>query len=258
MARQPRLVVPDIALHIVQRGVDRKDCFREDTDRLVYLTLLRDFSAATGCSIHAYCLMTNHVHLLLTPTDASGPATLMYRIGQRYVPYFNRRYGRTGTLWEGRFKSCLVDSARYVLGCYRYIELNPIEAGMVAAPASYPWSSYCGNAGIVETSSSAHTQNMPRSDAILRPAMRRTAASSSRQSTRTFSRRFAPRRSVATRSWTTSSRHIWPFRPRDPCNPVSRAVVPLPHRNGIQSRMILGCEGNSGPGPDLNPVLAPN
>jgi len=147
MARQPRLVVPDIALHIVQRGVDRKDCFREDTDRL---TLLRDFSAATGCSIHAYCLMTNHVHLLLTPTDASGPATLMYRIGQRYVPYFNRRYGRTGTLWEGRFKSCLVDSARYVLGCYRYIELNPIEAGMVAAPASYPWSSYCGNAGIVE------------------------------------------------------------------------------------------------------------
>ena len=150
MARQPRLVVPDIALHVVQRGVDRNDCFREDTDRLVYLTLLRDFSATTGCSIHAYCLMTNHVHLLLTPTAASGPASLMYRIGQRYVPYFNRRYGRTGTLWEGRFKSCLVDSARYVLGCYRYIELNPIEAGMVAAPASYPWSSYCGNAGMAE------------------------------------------------------------------------------------------------------------
>jgi len=150
MARQPRLVVPDIALHIVQRGVDRKDCFREDTDRLVYLTLLRDFSAATGCSIHAYCLMTNHVHLLLTPTDVSGPAKLMYRIGQCYVPYFNRRYGRTGTLWEGRFKSCLVDSARYVVGCYRYIELNPVEAGMVAAPASYPWSSYCGNTGIAE------------------------------------------------------------------------------------------------------------
>src|SRR5207244_9793676 len=95
-------------------------------------------------------LMTNHVHLLLTPTDASGAANLMYRIGQRYVPYFNRRYVRTGTLWEGRFKSCLVDSARYVLGCYRYIECNPIEAGMVAAPASYPWSSYRGNAGIAE------------------------------------------------------------------------------------------------------------
>jgi putative transposase len=148
MARQPRLVVPDIALHIVQRGVDRKDCFQEDTDRLVYLTLLRDCSAATGCSIHAYCLMTNHVHLLLTPRAANAPAKLMYGIGQRYVPYFNRRYGRTGTLWEGRFKSCLVASARYVLGCYRYIELNPVQARMVTAPASYPWSSYRGNAGM--------------------------------------------------------------------------------------------------------------
>ena len=150
MARQPRLVFPGIALHIVQRGVDRRDCFHSDTDRLVYLTLLRDLAAATDCSIHAYCLMTNHVHLLITPADASGPATLMHGIGQRYVPYFNRRHGRTGTLWEGRFKSCLVDTARYVLACYRYIELNPLEAGMVSAPASYPWSSYRGNAGLAE------------------------------------------------------------------------------------------------------------
>jgi len=150
MARQPRLIVPDAALHIVQRGVDRGDCFRHDTDRLVYLALLREFLPLTQCALHAYCLMTNHVHLLLTPLDQLGPSTLMYRIGQHYVPYFNRRHGRTGTLWEGRFKSCLVDSTRYVLGCYRYIERNPVRAGSVGAPAAYPWSSHTGNIGRVE------------------------------------------------------------------------------------------------------------
>jgi putative transposase len=150
MARQPRFVVPDIALHVVQRGVDRDDCFRQDTDRLVYLTLLRDLSAATQCALHAYCLMTNHVHLLLTPREPQAAATLMRKLGQRYVPYFNRRYGRTGTLWEGRFKSCLVDSARYVLGCHRYIEFNPVRAGMVTAPAAYAWSSHRGNIGVVD------------------------------------------------------------------------------------------------------------
>jgi putative transposase len=150
MARQPRLIVPEVALHIVQRGVDREDCFRQEPDRLVYLSLLRDLSAATNCALHAYCLMTNHVHLLLTPRHTQGPATLMRKLGQRYVPYFNRRYARTGTLWEGRFKSCLVDSARYVLGCHRYIELNPVEARMVVAPADYAWSSHRGNIGLVD------------------------------------------------------------------------------------------------------------
>lgn len=150
MARQPRLVVADIALHIVQRGVDREDCFRQDADRLVYLALLRDLCAATQCALNAYCLMTNHVHLLLTPGAPQAPATLMRKLGQRYVPYFNRRYGRTGTLWEGRYKSCLVDSARYVLGCHRYIERNPVRAGMVAAPAAYAWSSHGGNIGLVD------------------------------------------------------------------------------------------------------------
>jgi len=150
MARQPRLIEPGVALHIVQRGVDREDCFRQDADRLVYLTLLRDLSAATQCALHAYCLMTNHVHLLLTPGERQAPATLMRKLGQRYVPYFNRRYARTGTLWEGRFKSCLVDSARYVLGCHRYIERNPVEAGMVATPAAYVWSSHRGNIGLAD------------------------------------------------------------------------------------------------------------
>lgn len=150
MARQPRLVVPDVAVHIVQRGVDRADCFRHDADRLLYLALLGEFLAATHCALHAYCLMTNHVHLLVTPTDERGPSILMYKVGQHYVPYFNRRYGRTGTLWEGRFKSCLVDSAPYVLACHRYIELNPVRARMVAGPGAYVWSSYESNIGKLE------------------------------------------------------------------------------------------------------------
>src|SRR3954468_9233999 len=150
MARQPRLIVPDIALHIVQRGVDRQDCFSDETDRLVYLSLLRELCAETHCAVHAYCLMTNHVHLLLTPAASNAPSVLMRKVGQRYVPYFNRRYERTGTLWEGRFKSCLVESARYVLGCHRYIESNPVRAGMVADVALYRWSSYAANASAAQ------------------------------------------------------------------------------------------------------------
>ena len=150
MARPPRLVVPDIALHVRQRGVDRQDCFRADTDRLVYLSHLRQLLRATRCALHAYCLMTNHVHLLLTPPDEASCGILMRELGQRYVPYFNRRYGRTGTLWEGRFKSCLVDSARYVLGCYHYIEMNPVAARMVPSALAYPWSSYAANVGVLD------------------------------------------------------------------------------------------------------------
>lgn len=147
MPRGPRLIVPDTALHIVQRGHNRQDCFLHDTDYLVYLASLRDLSARTRCALHAYCLMTNHIHLLLTPADAQACAVLMRNLGQRYVQYFNRRYGRRGTLWEGRFKSCLVDSASYVIATYRYVERNPVRAGMVASPSAYPWSSHDGNAG---------------------------------------------------------------------------------------------------------------
>lgn len=150
MPRLARLVLPDVAMHVVQRGHDRRACFREDTDRLVYLIALRDCLVKAACRLHAYCLMTNHVHLLLTPSQADGCATLMRNLGQRYAQYFNRRYARTGTLWEGRPYSCLVDSARYVLGCYRYIESNPMRAGMVDCPAAYKWSSYEGNAGQTE------------------------------------------------------------------------------------------------------------
>jgi putative transposase len=150
MARPERLVIPGVAMHVRHRGVNRQDCFREDIDRVVYLSCLKELAATTGCAIHAYCLMTNHVHFLLTPGDPGACATLMRELGQRYVPYFNRRHGRTGTLWEGRFRSCLVDSPLYVLGCYRYIERNPVEASMVARPESYRWSSYNGNSGLMD------------------------------------------------------------------------------------------------------------
>jgi len=152
MPRQRRFVVPEIALHVRQRGNDGQACFHTEGDRLVYLANLRELCAKTRCALHAYCLMTNHVHLLLTPPDAASCSSLMRDLGQRYVQYFNRRHGRSGTLWEGRYRSCLVDSSRYVLGCYRYIEMNPVRAGMVPTPSDYRWSSYHANTGCLPSS----------------------------------------------------------------------------------------------------------
>jgi putative transposase len=147
MPRQLRFVVPGIAAHITQRGHNGADCFRHDGDYLLYLLHLRELSAKHGCGVHAYCLMTNHVHLLLTPSTPHACTNLMRDLGQRYVQFFNRRYGRIGTLWQGRFFACVAESARYVLGCYRYIERNPVQARMVKSPAAYPWSSYAANTG---------------------------------------------------------------------------------------------------------------
>lgn len=147
MARYSRLVLPGVALHVVQRGNNRGACFRADGDYLTYLAHLRHLSRKYECEVHAYCLMTNHVHLLLTPPGSEACGLLMRDLGRCYVPYFNRRYERSGTLWEGRFKSCLAESARYVLACYRYIELNPVRAGMTADAAGFPWSSHRVNLG---------------------------------------------------------------------------------------------------------------
>jgi putative transposase len=147
MARRPRLVLPAVPLHIIQRGNNRSPCFACEADYLVYLSLARQYAAEAACQVHAYVLMTNHVHLLLSSGGKTGPSVLMRRLGQHYVQYFNRRYARTGTLWEGRFRSCLVDNERYLLICQRYIELNPVRAGMVGAPGEYRWSSYRANAG---------------------------------------------------------------------------------------------------------------
>lgn len=131
-------------------------CFRQESDHLVYLALLRDVAQKTGCAVHAYCLMSNHVHLLLTPNGPGGCAALMHAVAQRYAHYFNRKHQRTGSLWEGRYKSCVIESSRYILACYRYIELNPVRAGIVSHPASYLWSSCPGNTGL-------------RTDALLSP-----------------------------------------------------------------------------------------
>ncbi len=147
MPRQPRLILPGVALHIIQRGNNRGACFVDESDYRLYLLRLRELAFKLECRVHAYCLMTNHVHLLLTPASSDACVALMRDLGQRYVQYFNRRHHRTGTLWEGRFRSCVAESASYALACYRYIELNPVRAGMVDHPSDYPWSSYIGNTG---------------------------------------------------------------------------------------------------------------
>lgn len=147
MPRQLRFVVPGIAAHITQRGHNGADCFRRDNDYLLYLLHLRELSEKHGCAVHAYCLMTNHVHILLTPSSQQACTNLMRDLGQRYVQYFNRQYGRIGTLWQGRYWANIAQSARYVLGCYRYIERNPVQARVVNSPGAYPWSSYAANTG---------------------------------------------------------------------------------------------------------------
>jgi putative transposase len=157
MPRRARLALPGIPWHIIQRGNNRSPCFHCESDYRVYLDVLNEQSRKHGCAIHAYVLMTNHVHLLITPERTDSAALLMKNLGQRYVQYINRTYRRTGTLWEGRFRSCLAQGEQYVLACYRYIELNPVRAGMVEHPAEYPWSSYRANGqGEVNPLISAH------------------------------------------------------------------------------------------------------
>jgi putative transposase len=132
-------------MHLIQRGNNRTAVFVDRADRELYLCALRDTSRRAGCAIHAYVLMTNHVHLLATPAETRSPALMMQALGRRYVRYFNDRHGRTGTLWEGRYRSRLIDSERYLLACSRYIELNPVRAGLAAVPAAYRWSSFRSN-----------------------------------------------------------------------------------------------------------------
>jgi putative transposase len=146
MPRGARVIYPNVAVHVTQRGNNRGRCFFSDGDRLAYLRLLRQFAASSECALHAYCLMPNHVHLLLTPQSRESCAALMKSLGQHYVQHVNRVQGRTGTLWEGRFWSSVCAAERYVLACYRYIELNPVRAGLSDGPAGYPWSSYRSNA----------------------------------------------------------------------------------------------------------------
>ena len=146
MPRRPRVIVAGVPVHLIQRGNNRQACFYAAEDYQFYLAWLKEYALATGCAVHAYVLMTNHAHLLLTPEKDSSPGALMKGLGQRYVQYINRTYRRSGTLWENRFRSCIAQQQNYLLLCQRYIELNPVRAGIVDHPGKYRWSSYRANA----------------------------------------------------------------------------------------------------------------
>ncbi|MBI1892252.1 MAG: transposase [Burkholderiales bacterium] len=148
MARLPRLVVPGQPHHVIQRGNDRQPIFHDEQDYATFLKWLREAAKIFKIAIHAYVLMPNHIHLLVTPADAVGLGKLMQWVGRYYVPYFNQRYSRVGTLWQGRYRATVIDSEKYFLTCSRYIELNPLRAGMVERPDQYAWSSYAHHAGI--------------------------------------------------------------------------------------------------------------
>lgn len=146
MARLSRICIPGISQHVIQRGNNRQICFASDEDFAVYAHWLDEYAKKFDVAIHAWVFMTNHVHLLMTPSSGDGVSRLMQSLGRSYVRYFNKTYRRSGTLWEGRFKSSVIDSEHYLLLCQRYIELNPVRAGMVDLPEEYVWSSYHANA----------------------------------------------------------------------------------------------------------------
>jgi len=149
MPRLPRLCPVGIPQHVIQRGNNRQVCFSSDEDIAAYANWLHKYAKKYEVHIHAWVFMTNHVHLLVTPWQENSISRMMQSLGRYYVRYYNKTYRRSGTLWEGRFKSCLVESTKYLLQCYRYIELNPVRASMANDPSEYPWSSYrCNGLGI--------------------------------------------------------------------------------------------------------------
>lgn len=159
MPRKPRFYQPGIPVHLFQRGHNKEPVFFDDEDYLVYLRFLRESADACGCLVHAYVLMTNHVHLLVTPESSTAISTLFQGIGRHYVPYMNKTYKRRGSLWEGRHKGNIIESEAYFLICMRYIEMNPVRSGMVDHPAKYRWSSYAVNAqGVDNAVIRAHEQ----------------------------------------------------------------------------------------------------
>lgn len=141
MARGPRICPPGLTQHAVQRGNNRGLVFRDGTDYRLYLWLLRHESERCAVAVHAYALMPNHVHLMVTPEDPTGVSEMMQAVGRVYVPRFNHRHERTGGLWEGRYRSFAIENENYWLTCMRYVELNPVRAGLVTSPDEYPWSS---------------------------------------------------------------------------------------------------------------------
>ena len=157
MPRQPRLLVPGQPHHVIQRGNNRSPIFAGEADYRVFRNWFADACRDHDCLVHAYVLMTNHVHFLMTPATAGGIGYVMQAVGRKYVRYFNRMNERTGGLWEGRYRAMRIDSERYLLTCYRYIELNPVRAGLVTDPSQYRWSSYGANAiGVLDPLVTTH------------------------------------------------------------------------------------------------------
>lgn len=145
MARLPRIDIPGVPQHLIVRGNNRGAMFRDEGDRIIFMRYLEEALDSCGCDLHAYVLMGNHVHLLATAQVRGGISELMQELGRKFARVFNLRWGRTGTLFEGRFRSSLVDSEAYLFTCMAYIELNPVRARMVDAPGDYPWSSFRSN-----------------------------------------------------------------------------------------------------------------
>lgn len=148
MARLPRLVIPNQPHHVIQSGNDGLVIFRDLADHTAFLNRLKDAARQFKVAIHAYVLMPTHLHLLLTPSDSEGLGKMMQWIGRSYVPYFNQKYARTGTLWQGRYKATVIDPERYFMTCSAYIELNPVRGGIARAAGEYPWSSYQHHIGL--------------------------------------------------------------------------------------------------------------
>ena len=146
MPRPPRLVVPNYPHHVILRGNNRSAIFNKDEDRRFFIMCLKEAKEKTGSKIYSYCLMTNHVHFIIVPLKEDALGDMMQSLGRKYVQYINRNYNRTGTLWEGRFKSGLISNDSYLLVCSVYIESNPVRSKMVKNPGDYPWSSYCRKA----------------------------------------------------------------------------------------------------------------
>lgn len=149
MSRLPRLYVPSLPLLILQRGNNGASIFADDADFQHYRDFLRNSAREAGLPVHAYVLMPDHVHLLVTPAEEGAAGSFMQRLGRRYVRYFNDRHARTGTLWEGRYRSTVVEPTQYLLACYRYIERNPVRAGLVTEAAHYIWSSCRHHLGLI-------------------------------------------------------------------------------------------------------------
>ncbi|HJV87853.1 MAG TPA: transposase [Noviherbaspirillum sp.] len=148
MARLPRLVVPHQPHHVIQRGNDRQSIFRDAEDYSIFLRWLREAAKLFKVAVHAYVLMPDHLHLLVSPSDETGLGKMMQWVGRHYVPYFNTRYHRSGTLWQGRFRATVIESEAYFLACSCYIESNPMRAGLVQDAAEYSWSSFSHHAGV--------------------------------------------------------------------------------------------------------------